>query len=365
MDENKINYAEFINWIPREEASAGNILVNYKGELKIIDINNYILGISGEPVAVVYASSDEMPDGIPRAISLCNMSMTNPQVGSFEKEPSLGNIIPWGKYLDILKSYEGLPQLDESYKLKSEFTYHGFISSSSIFPFIENSDKNQSRVRDLTCEKFYGFEGESLKDLFSNFGYAIPNPGSMPEYYFKGATSDIDGKANTQTIINQVGFENLIEKDFLEKIIDIKDERILLSVYPAFITCFLFNPSITKLGDWYLPAIGELGVLLSNLGEVNKTLGILEEGERALRVCADNMALEQIPEDIKQDPNWPEEGDIFYYYGYTKYGSWLWSSTQHSYDYCWTANTLSCFISSESDKENVYTDFRVRASIMF
>jgi hypothetical protein len=364
MSENKLNYVDFIEWVPREEAQAGDILVHHDGELKIINIKSYIPGMSGEPIAVVYASADVMPDNIPRAISLCNMSIISPETGSLEIEPTDGNIIPWGKYLDILESFEGLPQLNEGYMIKDEKAYHGYVSSSSIFPTTNNSQTGERRIRDLTSGKFFDFEGNSINDILSDSGYVIPNPNSLPEFYFLGATSDIDGKKNTQEVVNHIGLDCVLDENFLKKVIELDLKEFLLSSYPAFTTCFLFNPSITEKGDWYLPSIGELGVFLSNLGEVNNSLGILEKEGRALRLCADNMALEQLPGGIESDPDWPEGEGIFYYYNYTKYGSWLWSSTQYDYEYCWTANTSSCYMSSESSKEDVYRDFRVRASIM-
>lgn len=364
MSENKLNYADFINWVPRENAKAGDILIYHENELKIIEANKYIPGICGEPIGVVYVGGKSMPDNFSRAISLRNMSVIFPTVGSLDEKPTNDIMMSWGKYSDILESYDGLPQLDRGFKPKSQLTYHGYISSSSIFPYVDNSSVNERRVQDLTNGKFYSHEGRSLENIFSDLENVIPSPDSMPKSYFFGATSDINGKRNTQFIVNQIDVDKILRDELFQEAINENNLELFLSLYPAFTSCFLFNPIGTNIGDWYLPSIGELGIFLSNLGEVNRTLGILEKLKKALRLCTDNMSCESLPEDVSQD-SLPEDEGVLYYYNYIKYGSWLWSSTQYDSEYCWTINTLSCYISSESDKENTYDDFRVRASIMF
>lgn len=356
-------YSLYLNTKEREKAIPGDIIVNYNSELKIISPENFVLGLSGEPVAVVYCPAGLPPDKIPRAISLVNMSTKNPKKGTRLDRPTRDNIMYWGKRdSKVLPELTKLAQLTDDYKLNKKAAFFGYLSSTGISPFYKNEiGERMGRLRDKSNGLYVSEVCSGIKELNELGESLLPSPISAPKGYFypASATSDMDGKKNTWMIteelrkekkinsLNEINFEGLGEEE---------------DYYCAFSCCSLFSPDGTSPGDWYLPSIGEIGILLTFIGEVNKTLEKLEVQERAVKLCIEDMSYaEDFPHPVKEDG---EELDNRYYYNYYRYGSRLWSSTSSVDGYCWIGNTYDSDITTWR-RNHVYGDFRVRASLMF
>lgn len=105
--------------------------------------------------------------------------------------------------------------------------------------------------------------------------YQAPSPyltddSRNPAYYqttspssSNNALADFDGEGNTQKIINQRG-----AKDYNSWI----PGRTTEADYPAASCCDMFHTEGTSQGDWYLPAMGELGYVIPPFNKINKAI---------------------------------------------------------------------------------------------
>ena len=75
--------------------------------------------------------------------------------------------------------------------------------------------------------------------------------------------SDFDGKGNTKALTDLATAQSGWKTD--ETITNNGES----GYYPAACTCWRFNPGNTVQGDWYLPAMGELGFVVINFDEIN------------------------------------------------------------------------------------------------
>ena len=78
----------------------------------------------------------------------------------------------------------------------------------------------------------------------------IPSPiDYFSAYSSKGATSDLDGKANTEKIL---AVDNAASTAW-QTAESITNDGYTATVHPAAQCCWRFNPGSTNQGDWYLP----------------------------------------------------------------------------------------------------------------
>lgn len=121
--------------------------------------------------------------------------------------------------------------------------------------------------------------GDTTAEGTSSNGY-VPKNGSYsnephipsPIEYFSaysssGATSDFDGKANTEKIL---AVDNAASTAWqtAESITNGGSA----TVHPAAQCCWRFNPGSTNQGDWYLPSMGELAFIMPKFNELNTAI---------------------------------------------------------------------------------------------
>ena len=97
----------------------------------------------------------------------------------------------------------------------------------------------------------------------------IPSPiDYFSAYSSKGATSDLDGKANTEKIL---AVDNAASTDW-QTAESITNDVSIATVHPAAQCCWRFNPGSTNQGDWYLPSIGELAFIMPKFNELQTAI---------------------------------------------------------------------------------------------
>lgn len=97
----------------------------------------------------------------------------------------------------------------------------------------------------------------------------IPSPiDYFSAYSSKGATSDLDGKANTETIL---AVDNAASTAW-QTAASITNDGNTATVHPAAQCCWRFNPGSTNQGDWYLPSMGELAFIMPNFDKLNTAI---------------------------------------------------------------------------------------------
>ena len=97
----------------------------------------------------------------------------------------------------------------------------------------------------------------------------IPSPiDYFSAYSSAGATSDLDGKANTEKIL---AVDNAASTAW-QTAASITNNSSTATVHPAAQCCWRFNPGSTNQGDWYLPSIGELAFIMPNFNDLQTAI---------------------------------------------------------------------------------------------
>ena len=122
--------------------------------------------------------------------------------------------------------------------------------------------------------------GDATAEGTSSSGY-VPKNGSYvstphipsPIKYFSayssaGATSDLDGKANTEKIL---AVDNAASTAW-QTAESITNDKSIATVHPAAQCCWRFNPGSTNQGDWYLPSVGELAFIMPNFNDLQTAI---------------------------------------------------------------------------------------------
>ena len=123
--------------------------------------------------------------------------------------------------------------------------------------------------------------GDTTAEGTDSYGH-VPKNGSYMDYtphipspidYFSaysstGATSDLDGKANTEKIL---AVDNAASTAW-QTAASITNNSGATNVHPAAQCCWRFNPGSTNQGDWYLPSMGELAFIMANFDKLNTAI---------------------------------------------------------------------------------------------
>ena len=259
----------------------------------------------GTPVAVVVIPASHTVDGKCRGMSLCNMSYKTPQTGTLgtgnSNAETNGTNLMWGvNGTDVpgLTNYTTV-------KTTSGTNSYGYLPS------------------DLFDGGYYSGATDAQKCVPPYAADGSQNP----EYITAGqALADMNGSGNTAALVELVpssaktggAFENVQAN------------------YPAAFACHLFSTRGTSQGDWYLPAIGELGYLYTRVKKINESLGVL--GTSAV-----------------QFGDFTKDGSSL--------GDWCWSSSEYGTDVAWYLYYNGRVLNLS--KYYLSADFRVRAFAAF
>ena len=214
-----------------------------------------------------------LPDGKARFMSLKGMRLTSPNEGGKDTR------IHWGGYRSDISSLTNFGGV-----VTGDTTAEG-TSSRGYVP------KNGS---------------------YSNTPH-IPSPiDYFSAYSSSGATSDLDGKANTKKIL---AVDNAASTAW-QTAASITNDYKTATLHPAAQCCWRFNPGSTNQGDWYLPSIGELAFIMPNFDKLNTAIS---------------------------DVNGVQLDDNTYY----------WSSTECGL-YAWSVNTYGGLVDDDGKDSNQY-----------
>ena len=169
-----------------------------------------------------------LPDGKARFMSLKGMTLTSPNEGGSD------TYIYWGG--------------------------HGSdIPSLTNFQTVVTGDTKAEGTNSYGCVPKNG--------AYSSTPH-IPSPIEyFSAYSSTGATSDLDGKANTEKIL---AVDNVASTAWQTASAITNDSTATL--HPAAQCCWRFNPGSTNQGDWYLPSIGELAFIMPKFNELNTAI---------------------------------------------------------------------------------------------
>ena len=217
-----------------------------------------------------------LPDGKARFMSLKGMTLTSPDEGGANTQ------IYWGGY-------------------------------GSDVPSLTNY--TTVVTGDTTAEGTSGYGYVPKNGSYSSYTPHIPSPiDYFSAYSSEGATSDLDGKANTEKIL---AVDNAASTAW-QTAESITNDSSTATVHPAAQCCWRFNPGSTNQGDWYLPSIGELAFIMPNFND--------------LQTAISDVSGVQL------------NGDCHY-----------WSSTEYGANSVWTVRTYYGYVSAYTkDGDNRY-----------
>jgi len=260
----------------------------------------------GTPVAVVVIPASHMSDGKCRGMSLCNMSYKTPQTGALgtgnANASTNGTNLTWGvEGTDVagLANYTNVKTIDGT-------NDYGYFPS------------------DLFDGGYYSIATDTQKIVSPYNGDGTQNSA----YITAGqALADMDGKANTEVLVNLSAIKDTYSSGAFAN---------NTANYPAAFACSLFSTVGTSQGDWYLPAIGELGYLYTRVEKINESLDVLGASSVQVGTVLD-------------------DDDSF--------GYWCWSSSEYLTNFAWHLSNEGYV--GLSNKVNNGDDGRVRAFAAF
>lgn len=335
VTENHVHY----NPIPSPKDIVGSVAY-YDGSTVKFALKEDYTSTMGTPIGVVVIPQSHMEDGKCRVMSLANMSYKTPETGTLvgtsnSDAQTEGADLMWGVYnndiaeltnYDKVVTVNGATTADYGY-LPSDW----WVGKSEVVTPDDGTYVFTPIVNEVDTETaWYGSEAdenwETLTDINMCPSPYLSDGSKNPLYLTTGqALCDMDGKSNTNILVNLSTIKTQTSGEFSN----------VETNYPAAMACHMYHTLGTNQGDWYLPAMDELGYLYARAKKINETLTSL--GSSAVTYG--------LPTD------------------WDKLGSWLWSSSEYSGN---TSRRLSGGGTvSNSRKNYIGDDYRVRAFAAF
>lgn len=197
------------------------------------------------PIGVCVVPTSHMEDKKARYMSLDLMDYANPDTGS--QSLSTSSIMYWGCGGDL----PTLPNLKAPNKA-------GGMTDSPLLGSKTQFNPSYFNNYDATDGLYYTYTSDSDK---------CPAPftadGGINQAYRQGATGDFDGRGNTDKLIaaTTVAWQS-----------GAIENSVNAGNYQTACCCRRYRTAGTNAGDWYLPAMGELGYIMYNAQLIDNVL---------------------------------------------------------------------------------------------
>ena len=225
---NSVSYKAITPPPPPPPAMAGDIAYWDGSAVKTCTVDAWSTSL-GTPVGVVVIPEGFAPDGKARIVSLKGVDKNGNQTDS-------NVIMKWGPYgTDTsLPNYTSVPTTDNAGSTSTGSDSTGYLPSDILTAAQSYVDPEA---------KYVG----STPYIPSPYLGDAPNPEYYKELDGGNALSDFNGLSNTQTLVG------------------------LGSDYEAANACWKYKDGVSNL-QWYLPAAGELGYLISRYKKIDETI---------------------------------------------------------------------------------------------
>ena len=336
-----------VEYIPYSKATFGDIVYydSRDSQFKYAAAGSYNGGYKHNayltPIGVVAVPGRYTPDHTVRVMSLVNMSLATPSVGSAEKHAANDDVdddinIRWGNNSQPVTGLTNLGTVNCVNPTTG--TQEGMATTTTDWMRIPSDDgswnSSAGYVDPISGYRYY-YGANSGDNSYTNapnrFGpYPLLADGSKnPLYFAQGmATNDFDGRGNTNKILAFATSKSVtwsgttLTNDTSE------------GHYPAAFACDRFSTTGLAANSWYLPAEGELAFIVAKYGAINVGLNdIVSGGGRAIRLGRDR-----------------------------DYGHWCWSSSQTSSSNARHVNTDTGYVNNNGKASTRATN-RVRAFV--
>ena len=240
-----------------------------KTEDKVIIVNGEQWNSSTYPssrytpigVVVVPGSHDVYGDGSCGVMSLKPMNCNTPATGGTSEQSMY-----WGVYGTDISTLPNLNQAPIVGSGSNVGNADSTVTGQDSYPYLP-SDKFSAVQCPHDTDAYYYSSSSSYDQAPSPY---LTDGSRNPAYYQTTSPSssnnclaDFDGRGNTDKIITQRG-----NKEYTSW----KPGSSTEADYPAASCCDMFYTEGTQQGDWYLPACGELGYIMSPFNKINEAI---------------------------------------------------------------------------------------------
>ena len=240
-----------------------------KTEDKVIIVNGEQWNSSTYPssrytpigIVVVPGSHNVYNDGSCGVMSLKPMNCSTPATGGTSEQSMY-----WGVYGTDISTLPNLNQAPIVGSGSNVGNASSTVTGQDSYPYLP-SDKFSALRCPHDTDAYYYSSSSSYDQAPSPY---LTDGSRNPAYYQTTSPSssnnclaDFDGRGNTNKIIIQRG-----SKDYSSWRPGTSSE----SDYPAASCCDMFYTEGTQQGDWYLPAMGELGYIMPPFNKINEAI---------------------------------------------------------------------------------------------
>lgn len=217
-------------------------------------------------VVVIPSSHNVYGNGACGVMSLVPMSCDTPATGGTSEQGMC-----WGVVGDDISSLKDLNHVPFVGKAESLGDVDSTIVGYEYYAFLPSDYFTAAQ-----CPHNTNVYWKTIEEGFPHAPSPFLTDGSRnPSYYqtaspssTSSAIADFDGRGNSDIIVAQRG-----TKDYSSWLPEVSTGI----DYPAASCCNMFYTDGTKQGDWYLPACGEFGYVLSVSKKINQAIGVINK----------------------------------------------------------------------------------------
>ena len=281
------------------------------------------------PEGIVAIPEQFTPDGRAVMMSLVNMSCTSPETGKASNDA-----VWYNDYADIYLRWGGYSNENDEWIYEDIQELVNLGTRKNVFVLPDGSVKGGNIWGYLPSDSYHSSFADSEEDNAADDGthwynglsdYRLPSPfdsqyGHNPLYGFdskdhqKSFLSDLDGYANTQVLLNREAYQPDWETD--SEIVNIGNGD-FREHHPAALCCARYHVGSTEAGDWYLPAIGELGCVMPRFSLIQAALQAVANVDASLAVPLDESHFYWSSSEFRQDYAYL----LYTYFGYVNYNN--------------------------------------------
>ncbi len=253
------------------------------------------------PEGIIAIPEQFTPDGRAVMISLVNMSCETPETGKASNDASYDDntgvydiYLRWGGYSNENDDwiYEDIQELvnfgdHQNVYVRPDGTIGsknnwGYLPSDSYHAsFVDSEDDNVADDGTHWAAPIEDWGGQRLPSPFNAIYEHNPLYGFNSKDHQKSFLSDLDGYANTQILLDRESYQQNWETD--SKIVNLYNGD-FREHHPAALCCARYHVGGTEAGDWYLPAIGELGCVMPRFSLIQAALEAVAAVDSSLAV---------------------------------------------------------------------------------
>ena len=229
------------------------------------------IGVCAIPASLTLKGEGGVNRGKSRVVSLAYMSLKTPDSGNLNTIFTDGdNRMVWGDNATVFTDYVGRNNPCYSIDLRDNKLGPKNVRNAS-FASTETSKilNGQSSIQDVNVSdpKLPRYESSNVIENLSS-DRSVCSPYDSTGGYFYGYLGKLDGEELNETILKSTTVDwktGEIENNSSSK----------AGYFPPIFASKRYYTKGTQAGDWYLPTIGELGIMWARMKEINNSFQLI------------------------------------------------------------------------------------------